>query len=681
MKKDVKNQKQQPLISKQIVVNKQPSNKTIYAIIFALTFGLYGNTLLNEYALDDSIVILQNEFTKKGFRGIDDIFKYDTFTGFFGVQKNLVAGGRYRPLSLLTFAIEYQLFGQNPFISHLINILLYALTGILIFLILSKLLIHFQARKWYLSIPFLTTVLFIAHPVHTEVIANIKGRDEIMTLLGALFALQFTLKYLETEKIKYLGYSAIVFFLALLSKENAITFIAVIPLTIHFFTNYSTKKNLFTVVPLLLATFVFLGIRQAVLGSPTQAVTPELMNDPFLYATLSEKYATIFYTLGIYIKLLFFPLTLTYDYYPFHIPIVGWADWRAATSLIVYLAMGIYALMGLKKKSIISYGIWIYLITLSIVSNLFFPVGSFMNERFIYLPSIGFCLIIAYFLLNKLPLLIKKETTYRNVFAGIVFVILCFSSIKTISRNSDWKNDFTLFTHDVKISSNSAKSNCSAGGKLTEEAVKPGNESKREEYLTLAIKYLEKSISIHPPYSDALLLLGNAHYEYNEDLDKTLFYYKKILVQNKDYERVWANIFSSKIVANFDDPKKADHNIELLEDLYTINPDRYELNYKLGNIYGRFKNNLEKSIPYLEKAAQINPSKADAYKDLGVAYGIKGDFNKSIGFLEKATTLDPKDFQILMNLGVSYQQIGNVEKSQFYINKAKELEKSMTAKK
>jgi len=77
-------------------------------IIFLIGFGLYANTLSHDYTLDDKIVITENEFTKSGFAGIPDILTTDVFVGFYGVDKNLVTGKRYRPLSLVTFAIEYK---------------------------------------------------------------------------------------------------------------------------------------------------------------------------------------------------------------------------------------------------------------------------------------------------------------------------------------------------------------------------------------------------------------------------------------------------------------------------------------------------------------------------------------------------------------------------------------------
>ena len=104
------------------------SNKLVFFVISILCFIYYGNTLVNDYALDDTLVLTDNQFTKAGFKGLPDIFKYDSFTGFFGKEKNLVAGGRYRPLSLASLAIEYQFFGKNPFISHFVDIVLYIIT-------------------------------------------------------------------------------------------------------------------------------------------------------------------------------------------------------------------------------------------------------------------------------------------------------------------------------------------------------------------------------------------------------------------------------------------------------------------------------------------------------------------------------------------------------------------------
>jgi len=251
-------------------------------------------------------------------------------------------------------------------------------------------------------------------------------------------------------------------------------------------------------------------------------------------------------------------------------------------------------------------------------------------------------------------------------------IILSLYSLKTVSRNTAWKDDLTLFTTDVKTSANSAKSNTSAGGKLIEEAIKPENADKRNDYLELSIQYLTRAVEIHPRYVDALLLLGNAYYEYNKDYDKTLYYYKRILKQNPDFDRVYDNIG-----VIFNSYENVNHKIKIYEELYTINPDRFEINYKLGNLYGKFKNDLQKSAKYLEKAIELNPNSKLAYKDLGVVYGLTGKYEQSARILERAHQLDPQNAQVLINLGITYQQSGNMEKAREYFNKAFEIDPSL----
>ena len=235
-------------------------------ILAVVSLALYINTLRNDYALDDSMVLIRNSFTQQGVSGIDDIFKYDTFTGFWVFndstrtveqivkEKKLLAGGRYRPLSLLTFAIEIELFGKDfydengilvgqgcPVINHAMNAIYYALTVVLLYLILVRLFPR-KDKSWWFSIPFLTALLFAFHPIHTEVVANVKGRDEILTLLGSLAALWWSIKYIDSKKLYYLILSGLALLCGLFSKENAIVFLAIVPLTLYYFTNAKWKE-------------------------------------------------------------------------------------------------------------------------------------------------------------------------------------------------------------------------------------------------------------------------------------------------------------------------------------------------------------------------------------------------------------------------------------------------------
>ena len=260
-KKVPKNIEKEPLLAKEEI--KYSRKSITYLVILLFAFAFYGNTVLNDYALDDAIVITQNDFTLKGVNGIKDIFSTELFTGFFKVKKDLVVGGRYRPLSLATFAMEVEIFGQNPYISHLINVLLFGLIGILLYEILLRLFKKYKTKDiWYLNLPLIVSLLYLAHPIHTEVVANIKGRDELLSLLGVFIAFLYTLKYLETKKTKFLLFSFLGFLGSMFSKEIGVTFLLTIPLAIWFFTDSKWKKHFcFPTTFISFYFFIFYGQR------------------------------------------------------------------------------------------------------------------------------------------------------------------------------------------------------------------------------------------------------------------------------------------------------------------------------------------------------------------------------------------------------------------------------------
>jgi protein O-mannosyl-transferase len=631
------------------------------SIIIALF--LYGNTLKNKYCLDDSIVILQNKFTQRGISGIGEIFTTESFTGFFGEQKDLVAGARYRPLSIATFALEITLFGENPWFSHLINILLYAFSAVLIYLLIRKI---FEKHTFYTqNIAFLAALLFLFHPVHTEVIANIKGRDEIFALLFSLWAVYCFIKYVEKKKGLYLYSGAFIWFLALLSKENAFVFIVLIPLLLYLPAGQKIKPLIKPVLALIGVGLLFFIIRHQVIGGIQVIASNELMNNSFLGASEGKKYATIFYTLGKYIQLLFFPYPLTYDYYPYHISLVGWNSFYSLGSLIIYLLLVFFAIYYFRRNYLITVAILFFLIPIIPVSNIFFPIGTFMNERFIYISSLGFCLLVAY-----IGICLLKTKGYRFIPICVLPIVFILYGYKTIDRNKAWYNDYTLFTTDVKTSVNSAKSNCSAGGILLESTDTITDVVKKANVLGQSKKYLLKAVSIHPTYVDALLLLGNVYFKMGNAFDSAMYYYTAILKVYPENNLAVRNMLAVGGVIS-----EPDQKIPVYETVLNYDKNNFEANYHLGVLYGKVKNNIEKAIGYLEKAVQLNPESKDAFVDLGVAYGIMGNFARSSVMLEKALVIDPNDPNIYINLGISYQNSGNLEKAKECFEKAKELKK------
>jgi len=635
---------------------------------------LYANTLTHQYALDDKIVITENQFTKQGFAGIGDILTTDVFVGFYGKEKNLVTGKRYRPLSLVTFAIEHDIFGLNPFISHLINMLLYLLTVIVLYRLMQQMFPDKKDNPWYFATPFIITMLYVAHPLHTEVIANIKGRDEILSLLGSLIALYYTFKWLDDPKSKYLLLSSLSIFLALFSKENAITFLFIIPVSVHFCTDHKLKRNLMALAPMLAITVLYLIIRFSLLGVPDATPATELMNNPFVHASTADKFATIFYTLGIYVKLMIFPHPLTHDYYPMQVPIIGWTDWRALLSLFIYCLMAYWALIGLKTKKPSFYGVLLYLASLSIVSNIVFPIGSFMNERFMYVPTIGFCIVLGIaftFGIYKHIAFVGKNRTIVN---GILILTLLGYSVKTISRNAVWKDDLTLSTTDVKISTNSAKANMSAGLSLVNQAQKENDPTKKRVITAEAIGYLNRSLKLYPVYIQPMLLMGNAYYEI-EEYENSLVYFENCLRLQTAYSYAVNNIeHVGDICSKKQNPNLAVKAYLILEN-YGLGTSRVLM--KLGQVYGRDLRDNSSALKYILKAQKLDPDNLDIPNKLGIIYSMIGQHQNAIDAFNEVLAKDPDNANTLLNLGITYQNMGNEELGNQYIQRAIEIDPAL----
>jgi hypothetical protein len=437
---------------------------------------------------------------------------------------------------------------SNSGVSHLINVLLYGLLVLLLFRLLSVLFPAVQS-KWYLTMAFISTLLFVLHPIHVEAVANVKGRDEILALTGALAALFFTLKYIASEKPIHLVLSGIIFLFGLLAKEHVLTFIALIPLTTYFFTNSSFKKNAISIVPLAIASLIFLYMRNEAIGGDNMfnlsggSASKDLMNNPFVEMSSAEALATKFYTLGLYVKLLLFPHPLTHDYYPYHIPIMTWGNISTIISFLLYVGMGVFTVLGLRKKSIPAYGIFFFLIPLFAVSNLVVSVGTFMNDRFVFFSSVGFCIILGYLIARKLP------SPIFNL--GLLGILVLGYFAKTITRTADWKNSYTLNVSAVMNSPNSARANLYMSTALFKKYAQRETDREKKKALLQEVKfYVDRSLDIHPSYGSGIKMqvkVATDIYRLDSKIEPLLQTFESIIKMQKTNESVdiYLNHFKS----------------------------------------------------------------------------------------------------------------------------------------
>lgn len=601
-------------------------------VLMGLAFVFYGVTLGFGYLQDDQLFIWDNAFVQKGFAGLAEIFGHDSLLGFYKDPKMMLEGGRYRPLPLATFALEVGLFGkESAGVAHFFNVLLYGFTGILLYRVLLGLFPSAENGKWFWGVPFLAALIFMLHPLHVEVVANIKSRDEILALLGSLGALWAVMKYFDTQGNRWRWVAAGCFFLGLISKENTATFLAVIPLTLWMFSGVSFGRILSACAPFLAAVALFLVLRAMALETPIQH-PDELVLNPFFGMGAAERFATIFLSLGWYIKLLFVPHPLTIDYYPYHVPKVTWADWRAILSLLCYVGAGFWAFRqmrvargaGRSDARVVAYCVLYFLLTISVVSNILVRTSTFLNERYLFMPSVAFCLLVAWFAVKKLPEWMGAPAGKPN-WSGLtlVAVLAVLFGLRTWTRVPDWGGDGTgLVESAIKVSEGSYRANYYYANLLyqkhylpLEKATDASSVAERNQWLNTLEPYLNRSLEINPGYRlAATMKVQTAVLRFNQDknLDKLL----------KDFERLILN-----------QPANGDMLVMVLDVLKSLkgsDPNVYNFFcHRVGyNFYFVKMQDPNGAIEFLQLALANYPQDKNTVQDLIQVYTALGNSAK-----------------------------------------------------
>lgn len=475
--------------------------------LVSLAFCFYFNTLFNQYALDDDMVIGLNHFVQEGFKGIPKIAEKDI--DFFNQMHTnySVSGGRYRPFSVILFAIEHQFFGDNPFVGHLANVLFFTSGVFCLFYFLEKCL--FRSVPYGGEIAFIAALLFVIHPIHTEVVANIKSSDELLSLMFILLTLIFVYKHSQTKKLKYIFLASIFLFLALFSKEYGVIMAFMIPLFLVVASKKSVLnaiKNSITYFGVIVLYFI-IRINAVGLSHSKIAITDPSIN-PYIYATPTEKIATEIFVLGKYLLLLWFPYPLSSDYSYHQIAYHSFAQYSVWFTLVVYFVLFLWLIVLLTKKSKLSFAIMFFLLSILLVSNFLVETGTTMAERFIFHASLGFTIVLSTGIIKGIYLIPIQLRQITLMIFLILLSITCF--IETVIRNAQWKNNFTLFRHDAHTAPNSYLTNGNAGAGFINFSEEPENKNKMNELTDSALYYLHRSIEFNYRYINGYLNMGLA---------------------------------------------------------------------------------------------------------------------------------------------------------------------------
>ena len=377
----------------------------------------YASSIFNPFLQDDLLIV-------SGNREIRQIAPLHFLTSSYSQDARF--GGTYRPLTILSFSLDYRIWGNTAAGFRLTNLLLHALNGCLVFALASSLLG---------SVPgaWAAATVYLIHPVHSEALNSIVGRGE---LLAAAFIFTAWLLFRNGRTLP----AAIIFFLGLLSKESAITFPAVMALDIVLlkggFKNVLQKWRRLAVLGL--AACAYLGLRWWVLGGLT---IPK--GSQYVHGSLSavERVMTSGRVFLQYFKLILAPINVVGVYEFYSIPTANLTDWVAWAGLFLVAMTIIFAVL-ISRHAVMRFAIIFFFLTLLPVSNWILPIGAIMAERFLYVPLLGFALL-ASLVWMSIPYPRSRQLAGAGVIT--VAVLLC------ISHNYIWHDDFTFYGNMVRV--------------------------------------------------------------------------------------------------------------------------------------------------------------------------------------------------------------------------------------
>ncbi len=657
------------------------NNKHSFVLILILSFILYGNSITNRYNMDDEFVIKNNTQVMQGIKAIPEILTSRYF-------ENSQAKFGYRPITKVVFAIEVSLFGINPHISHFINVLLFALMVFLTLLLLKRIF------KGNVGIIFIWAVLLLwmFHPIHTEVVDSLKNREEILYFLFAVWATLIFLTYIETGKIIKLISAVILFCLSYLTKQSAISFALMIPVIFIFkytdtanwkelfsvkkwFTDTVRLRIIFSIAGLWIATYLMYKFPSWIL--PKDEIELFSFENPLRYDhSWASRFSVAALTLIYYIRLLLFPHPLLFYYGLYTLPIVTLSDFIVWFSVAIHLLLLFFIFRFWKKNPIFVFGVLIYYVGIFPFCNYLMEINGIVAERFLHGPSIGFAIAAVglLFYVAKIPFDTQTIKSVKPAWKYVFFGILALYSLKTITRNSDWKNEITLFSHDIQYLDKSVKAND-----------------------ILAQTIMDRVMQNNP--------LQHPLQEIKPSLDSVIFYYNRSLELFSDNAKACNNI--ANIYINFyHQPEMA---LTYLLKGYEIKPDVFELNYNIGQCYEMLKNDTA-CIPFYAKALELNdnfpklwqnlinayfkinmPDSAKYYAEkmlqkdsvtdipyvsMGYYYLLKKDTAHAVIYWEKAFARNPTAYDRAMVLSKYFSQKKDVTKANYYYQKAMMLKSS-----
>jgi len=587
------------------------NERIVLSLIGILAFASFINTFRNPFVWDDIGRIVENGYIKR-ISNLSLLFSRRYLSYFRETT--------YRPLYTLTLLLNYHFFKLNVSGWRVFNIFLHTTNTILVYYFIKNV---FQDR----TVSSITAMVFAVHPVHTEAVNVAVYRTELLACLFFVTSFSSYIRSIRSTKIEKSLYLLSIFFfiLALCSKEMAASLPLVIVLYIYvFFPRKERKKLLVSALPFFLIVFLWV-----IIGSRFELEGPSIGKEEFYYGSSfgSKVHFRVFASLGApilrYIKILFVPIDFVLVY-PHELKgFVPTSKEIFSLLILITILISAFKMRRFSKES--SFSIFYFFVTLLPVSQII-PLSVIYGERWLYIPSLGFCFLVA-ILLKKLFL----DKNLRKIGIFLVVAIISLFLFLSLRRNRTWGDE----------------------RKLLEESVNVYPQSMYAQ-LFLAECYIENK-----DYEKALYHISLAHDMY-PNLFEPYFWLGKYYGEKGPYNEAIRTF--SNLVKDF--PDKCRNN----PDFYYY----FGLAGSKGGLYDEAISNYEKAL----MLSPIRPYNRKVYNSMGNAYFYKNEFSKAVQSYESSLKIDPDWIVPYHNLAIVYRDEGEIKKFAMFFAKAVILDSS-----
>ncbi|KAM4731027.1 protein O-mannosyl-transferase TMTC4 isoform 2-T2 [Anableps anableps] len=582
--------------------------KVTVAVVALLCFI---NSYDGEFVFDDSEAIVNNKDLKPA-TPLSNIWQND----FWGSNLSSNSSHKsYRPLTVLTFRLNYLIAGGlHPVGFHVLNIILHAVISVLMIDVFAILVggLDYDERGWTVNhapkTSLLAAIFFAAHPVHTESVAGVVGRAD---LLCALF---FQLSFLTYCKafnkgsdrddrfsVQWVVVSLVLCAAAMLCKEQGITVLGV--------------NAAFDVLLICNVNVYELGHKLL-----------------FRKNSLDIVNYNYYYSLNAW--LLLCPWWLCFDWSMGCVPLIKSAtDWRVVWLLLLWCF-----LIGLinqalcspdsQRRRTLTLGLVLLVVPFLPACNIFFRVGFVVAERVLYLSSAGYCLLLAYSLGHCCHRWIK----YKKLTCVMLLGLLCMYVVRCALRSHQWRSEQSLFSSALSVCPLNAKVHYNVGKNLADR----GN-------TTAAVKYYREAVRLHPNYVHAMNNLGNILKEQNELTEAEQLLSKAVAVQ-PDFAAAWMNLgIVQNSLRKFDAAEESYWNALRHRRKY---PDCY---YNLGRLYADQNRHVD-ALNAWRNATMLKPDHSLAWNNMVILLDNTGNLGQAELIGREALKLLPNDHTIMFSL-------------------------------